>query len=377
MAVETKTLAPPDSNVAKNKVVNVQDAETKIKALIADDYAKGVPLKLTKQKVIQIISECIRPYLNKPKQFDSIKVSLTNFFNNAYYVHTENMKAINLAIVRQLTLAKKITKDMVVTAGTKSYTLNVQTLLTGENVIHPTDLITNERFRGLRAELFATVPQIKSYQKLVRLRYLELATMTPTAGESTLRQRAENDVRYEEALKDVNKVENSENDLWWTSTHANCSKRCESLQGKLYSKSGKSGSVDNGIRYTPLADAFAGINNDGNGIITGFGCRHYLIAYTSGSKPPTLFDSKTVDKQRELDRKQRYYETQIRLKKQQEAIARSNNDTELADRINERWKKQMASYQEISLSNGRPFYKWRTQVFKESNLLVKDEETID
>jgi hypothetical protein len=367
---KAKIIASPDSNVAKSTLLTISEAETQLKTLIAQDYQLGVKASETKSKALKIIVECAKQFINSPRQYNQVRVGLLTLYNNAYVVHVENMKTLNRSLMVELAKKKMINSRGEITFENTTYQLRVDGLL-GDKQVRPTDLLTNVQFRGLRSEIRVAVPSIRNYEKLVRERYLELATKSATVEGQSLRVRAEVQVRYEETQKDLQKVEFSGNDLWWISSHVNCSERCQKWQGRLYSKSGDSG-VIKGVNYTPLQEALDA--NDGNSIINGYNCRHYLIAYFDGSTPPRDYNATEIAKQREIDAKQRYYESQIRLKKQEEAVNRATGNKEYADKLNDRWKKQLASYQQLSLRNGRPVQMWRTRLFRQSNSLVPDDE---
>jgi len=375
MAVATynsKRLAPPDNNVAKSTILSIEEASTKIKAIIAEDYRLGIPVKETRSKVAKIISETVLQFKDRPRMFNDARVGLLNLFNSAYYTYHENMKVVNKGIMSTLLVKGIINSKGEFTFNKQSYQLKVDGLLTG-NQVKPSDLLGNEQFRGFRTEVFATQPMIRQYRARVREQYLQLATMNPMVDTQSLRLKAEINVRYEESIKEEAKRKQDGVKLVWINSHSNCSKRCEKYQGKLYSLDGTSG-VKDGNRYQPIEVAKQGPDGDGNGCTSGYNCRHYTIPYETGSTAPTEFDAKVIEQQRELDRKQRYYETQIRTKKQQEAVARASGDKTLADSLNNRWKKQLSSYQQLSLRNGRPIELWRTQLFRQGNTLVPDDE---
>lgn len=372
---KSKIIATPDGNVAKSTVLSIEDASTKIKVIIAEDYKNGVSVNETKSKVLKVISESARPYMNNPKRFNDIRVGLMNLYNNAYTSYVQNMMITNRGILSTLYAKKIVDRLGRFEFNKQTYQLKVDGLLS-TNQVRPSDLLNNEQFRGFRTEIGIAKPFIKNYQQMVRMRYLELATINATIGTKPLRLKAELDVRYESSLKEEAKRKEDGVELVWISSHVNCSKRCERFQGKLYSLNNKSG-IKDGHRYIPIEIAKAGINNDGNGCTSGYGCRHYTIPYQPNSNAPRDFDANAINKQRELDRKQRYYENQIRMKKQQEAVARANNDKTLANAVNKRWHKQLNSYEQLSLRNGRPIERWRTQVFRQNNALVQDDVNDD
>jgi hypothetical protein len=176
-----------------------------------------------------------------------------------------------------------------------------------------------------------------------------------------LRNLAEMRVRYEANNQDLKTYTEQGIDLVYTSSHADSSIRCQPYQGKLYSISGNSGTID-GQEYTPLDTALLGPDGDGNGIINGYNCRHRLIPYQRGLKPPTDYDSRTIKRERQIDQRQRYLENQIRNLKMKEDANRVIGDKDRASELNDRWKQVERTYQQYSLRNGRAFYRWRYQI---------------
>ena len=125
----------------------------------------------------------------------------------------------------------------------------------------------------------------KTYMDKVHKVFDDLARSTAKddyGSNVSLRNIAEMTVRYEHQVKGVNDLKARGVRLVWTSAHANCSKRCEPYQGRLYSLDGTSGEID-GHRYEPLENATEVYytTKSGktyrNGIIYGFNCRQRLI----------------------------------------------------------------------------------------------------
>lgn len=159
--------------------------------------------------------------------------------------------------------------------------------------------------------------------------------------------------------------------LVWIEAHANCSRRCEKYQGKLYSLDGSTGEID-GIKYLPLehatknpADRYttkAGITYQ-NGCITGFNCRHRLVPYQKGQKPATI-PANVIRRQRALEEEQRRMERDIR---------RAREATQLLSGIGagKAYKAALARqvalrerYEEFSRKNHIPFYRERLRVME-------------
>jgi hypothetical protein len=334
-------------NVAESEVVDIQSVTLRIKELVLDNVAKGVDKKLTEQEILKIINSI---------KFQDEQLTLTtrktlrNFARTTYWQHSIAMRK----------LAKQYERDMA--KEVPSYKVD---LAGGFNPI-----LEATKFRPFIDTAPKGLAVIDNYQKRVRSEIERIAVEAPitktrkpdgTYKEVSLRNLAEMRVRYEANNDDLKDYESKGVDLVFTSSHADSSIRCAPYQGKLYSISGKSGTID-GIEYTPLDIALLGPDGDGNGIINGYNCRHRLIPYQRGLKPPTDYDSRTIRRERAIDQRQRYLENQIRNLKMKEQMNRTLGDSERADELNARWKQTERTYQAYSLRNGRAFYRWRYQV---------------
>lgn len=163
---------------------------------------------------------------------------------------------------------------------------------------------------------------MRDYMRQVEDAYKELAQSEAKDSYSdrvSLRNVAEMTERYNKKQDEITDLMERGIDLVWISTHANCSERCQKWQGKLYSVSGQTGTID-GVSFQPLRNATdipyttkAG-KTYMNGCITGFNCRHTLTPYRKGNKPIEV-SAATVAKYREINDTQRAYERAIREKK--------------------------------------------------------------
>lgn len=153
------------------------------------------------------------------------------------------------------------------------------------------------------------------------------------------------------------------------STHADCSDRCAPYQGRVYSLDGTSGTTADGRKYVPLEEATNNprdryVTKAGrvyqNGFVYGFNCRHYLIEYADGLKPPTV-DEKQRKKEVAIDMRQRKYEREI-IRAKEKAIANKGID----DVEYRKWKKRAREltkeYADFSHGHGRPYYRSRIQL---------------
>ncbi len=341
MAIKDFILNSPPPDTARKVLIDTQTVITKIKELI----------------------------VNTATYNGSEKV-LTAKLNNLIAQHCKSIEDIEI---------KEATRKALVSSAKKWYWQLSQTfaianrnLLSGGIFVNSTQQINGGYANEIRGTLtsgdsFAR-PLIRNYRRLVTIAIKALSSEPPKVisiskgvdkGKTyvmPLRLRAELATRYEVNMQDLKTAVESGEDLVWTSSHPNCSPRCAKLQGKLYSISGKIGIID-GIRYTPLEDALKGPKGDGNGIISGYGCRHRLISYKKGSKPPQDFTPAQIKKEYAIDQKQRQMENRIRQLKTEERLYRASGQfPDEAKATRKKWQRLQANYKAYSLKNGRAFY---------------------
>ena len=107
-------------------------------------------------------------------------------------------------------------------------------------------------------------------------------------------------------------------DLVLVPAHANCSKRCERWQGRVYSLNGTSGSID-GRQYIPIEDAADNVTytskNTGKTYYAGlfaYNCRHDLVEYKQGMNIERI-PADVIERRREVEMQQRKMERDYRL----------------------------------------------------------------
>jgi hypothetical protein len=109
--------------------------------------------------------------------------------------------------------------------------------------------------------------------------------------------------------------------------HANCSKRCQPWQGRVYSLDGTSGTMD-GRRYIPIEDASDNVTytskNTGKTYYCGlfsYNCRHDLVEYKRGMNIERI-PAEVIEERRKIEMRQREMERNIRLVKERAATYR-------------------------------------------------------
>ena len=217
-------------------------------------------------------------------------------------------------------------------------------------------------------------PNVDNYAKQVKnavkhLKDSEMATHESGKKPISLWQKVELDIRHDNQMEKVQKAVDSGNDLFWLSSHPDCSERCEKWQGKLVSMSLKSidrsmftGKRINGTKIYSFTDIENIVDKYGykNNIINGFNCRHHLIAYNNEySVPPEKYNVDEVKKERAINNKLRAFERAIRKAKDNVSIYRVVNDKENVLKYSKIAKDLTSKYKEFANKNGFAWEQYR------------------
>jgi hypothetical protein len=406
MAVGRKDIVnPPSPDVSRNSVLAISEGQTRINLAIVQSQK----LKQNKDEVQRIINSIIASIVLDIKDSSTrilVRRALVEFAQVQFYTWLNDSDNVNKRLFNEL-LKRKDTlqfdtnggiqyigsnNSFVVNRQNRTYTIKATTDEIKQDkqgksldeFATPIDLLTDDRFRNVANDIKNIVPVIKDYQSLVNEQIKAFATNPPkvtyTSGgvvrKMNIRAFAEMKVRYEANKKDLDnfkeKGENAlsqEGFLVWTSSHANCSKRCEVWQGKLYSLNNTSGRLKDGTPYSPLDEALQGVNKDGNGIINGYNCRHFLIKYTYGSKAPVTYTADEIKKQRAIDQSQRSRENTIRNLKSRARVLAQLGQNDKAKALLNKANMLTAKYRIFSLDNKRAYLEWRTKILPNENEL--------
>lgn len=268
----------------------IMDVQTEIKKIISQAVLFSWTWAVVNAKILQAIKDT-------DELTDSLKerarVSLLVFATVQYRILTSALQGIDLSILDKVS----------------AYEANPSQKLENE-------LKTETQYIEIAQPLREFS---QDYMRKVRTAFDELAKSQAKddyGSNVSLRNIAEMTVRYDHKLREIDKLKADGVNLVWISAHANCSKRCEAAQGKLYSLDGTSGTID-GVSYRPLEEVteVCVTTKSGkkyrNGIIYGFNCRHYLIPYKQGTKPIQV-SAEVVEKQRKINNTQRAMEREVR-----------------------------------------------------------------
>lgn len=342
----------PPSNVAMEAIVQVQTATTQVKQIIEKAVLNG----WDDAKLTQELNKCIAKNCANIKNLIVREQTRKSLVTSAKKWHYELKQSLQILNTNLVTSGLPIQKTP---AATLMYT---RSMLNSGNMVGR--------------------PIIENYQRQVKVALKAFAADPPmyaqnadgTIKQTVLRNVAEMTVRYEANIQDVQNLVNKGVKLVWTSSHPNCSPRCKDYQGKLWSLDGTSG-VINGIKYSPIQEALEGKNKDGNGIISGYNCRHRLIEYQEGSRPPQDFTAAQIKKEYAIDKRQRAYENNIRHLKTEEMALREAGEDKEASKLRKKWQKLTKDYKVYSLQQGRAFYPYRCVIDREIEKGIVDETT--
>lgn len=328
----------------------MEEAETRIRETVKNEFFKQTPAATIGKKVDKIIFEALKD-VRIPALRDAALRSLRNFAQRQYNELKRSFGTNMTVLLALLKLTDTGASDAAKQASRRT--------------------LVSQGYDA--ANLYGTA--LKKFSEDYMRRNVRPAldrlakqfTLDPddVSGRNSLRNRAEMEVRYNGHLEQINDLRTAGHKLVIASTHADCSERCRPWQGRVYSLDGTSGITDDGRSYQPLENATdvwyttrAGKRYK-NGLL-GFGCRHYLIPYRSGyrfPKPNPAEEARQyaiTQKQRELERNVRYWRTK--------AVTDKNVDR--ASYLNARkkaieWNNEYIRY---SQEHRRAYYPSRTKI---------------
>ena len=350
------------------QVVLVADAETDLKLLVRNCVLNGDNLAIVNDKVTKFIKELLEE-LESESIKAKVKQSFPMFATRLYYkwLQVFGTQAMALAYLSALKAQKTNIPQSVeetLKAIPKERELSVYT---PSLKAYPSSLGVDKPSLDAGSYNRAVPNQVYNleYEKEIQKRINEIADMTPKADYNTrysLRASVEIELRWEHNQKQINGMVENGVELAWIDSHANCSERCEHWQGKLYSLNGTSGEID-GVKYQPLENATEIYDKYGyrNGCLSGFNCRHKLIAYKKGFRPQQIPESVMI-RQRTLEKEQRRMERTVRLYESRALMSKTEKQTKAYKHYKELAKSWTKRYEEYSRKNKIPFYPSRLDI---------------
>ena len=336
-----------------------QKAETDIKVLILTALLRGTPLfdlRLAIAGVIAAVKDKIPVTLHDREIYLNGLAVKSNVFIQKYY-----MPGLNSFYKARTEIMRNIE-----TPVRRPVINNPQQLL---------DLVnkpTTERSLWAKAK---GSPNVTNYERELKKYIHQMAedpvtTYEPGKKPISLWQKAELDVRWENQVQMLQDLRVQGVEYAWTSTHPNCSKRCQKWQGKLMALNRNAegpnfvvGKLDGHTVYS-LPDIMNQVDKYGyrNNIIIGFNCRHRLIPYKPGVYGPEQYTDKEVSKQRNIEANMRAMERKIRNLKTNEVLYRKMGDVELANEYKKQWQLLFEKYKHYCERNGYAWYQYRCNI---------------
>lgn len=339
------------------QAIALEEAETKIRQVVKDEFFAQTPKAAIDRKVFAIVREAEKQIKIAALAL-AARQSLLRFYS-AQYEELRRSFAWQIPVLAALFLLQGRT-------------------LTGAE-IRPTTAEKQSAAKTLERVGFDASRQLgaplqrfsEQYMRenvkpaLDRLAEQQAKDPDDVSGRNTLRNRAEMEVRYNAHMEQLEEFRRQGVNLVICSTHADCSERCAHWQGRVYSLDGTSGMTDDGREYQPLENATdifyttkAGKTYK-NGLL-GFNCRHFLVPYKSGYSFPQP-NAAEERREYEITQEQRRLETAVRKWR---TVAVENKDTDRERYLAARkkaieWNK---AYIAFSKQHNRAYYPSRTAI---------------
>ena len=337
----------------------------------AEEAIKKMIVKyLWENKSVYDLRNIIRAYIedfdkNKlPKDIENRESYILGLYQMSNKVYNEQIKARKeFSIVLGLLVSAYALK------GLKTPKINAPEELATFITKHKREIVNLDMWSQAKASV-----RVQQYPKKIEeyiKRTSEIPTLAVEEGKKSISiwQKAELDIRHEKQMKMVEDAKNSGDDLYYISSHPDCSKRCEKWQGKLVSvtrHATMSGfrveKVDNQWVYS-LTDIMAQKDKYGynNNIICGFNCRHYLIKYESGKKPPKEYSKEDVKRMREINDQIRLAERKIREMRTQQLMFKQVGNRKEYMRLDREIAQAIRNLREYCDKNGFAFQEYRVK----------------
>lgn len=356
---EGKYISAMDNEFQSTFLPIFQNAETQIKKIIIKYLwhlkNESVLREVIKKYILEIGKKIPENLPNRSAYLNGLRVKADK------WISQEKKKRNEFAIVLGL-LAFNMAKS-----GQKMPKIN-----TPQELV---EFIETKKINYRMWEQAKASVRVQNYPKQLKM-YVDMltgevtTTYEPGKKAITLWQKAELDVRYGHQMEMLQKAIDSGKDLFWISSHPDCSKRCEKWQGKLVSVTKSStmsgfrvGKVDGNWVYS-LKEIMAQTDKYGyhNNIINGFNCRHYLIPYEKGKVPPKEYSKEDVKRLRAINDKIRAMEREIRSAKQKVIMYNEIGDTKNAKLWKARANRMTIEYKQYCEKNGFAWYQYRINI---------------
>lgn len=331
------------------------DTETiivKIKQIVLNDLRNGKSEREIKAKVKKLIDEFAKK-IDDPMYKQRATAVLVKSFAKWYATTNTAVLALPFLIASRF---KNAPTKVVANAEKQMRKLSGQVIVRLQN-LYPNYIEYGQEWHD------------REYRRQLKEAYTRYAIRLaddPARYNKTvsLRNLAEVEVRRQEINAQLAQLRAQGVRLAWASSHVDCSKRCSPWQGRLYSLDGTYG-TQNGNSFVPIEVAINVIDKYGyvNGLF-GFNCRHRLIPYTKGSRPPQDYTHEQMTRERAIDKRQRELERIIRKWKMRGFVLQKENWNASLQAF-ERARMWTERYKKYSREHGRQYYTERITLLRE------------
>ena len=366
-----------------NIVVIIEDTQTKLQALLSTMVNDRIKRDIIGNEAKQIITNCIKKLNDLGCERDFVEKQRQAFmttFLNWYMRITANLaklaqKTKNPTFYQSYTeivgVEPKISgKSMIISLGQND-------LRAGEG--NDSQNIEVGGIKNIR-DFFTTGETgysqmfIEDYQKRVNQEIMRIASqnvvLVNRKGHAiSARNLAEMQVRFEEQVKDMDRLKEKGAKFVVATSHANASTRCQPWQGKIYILDAEVGSVvikDNHydgepkpIGKTPDGKDYYSLKEAMTHGFLGYNCRHRLILYKPGMIMPKEYTANQISKERSIETTARSLERQIRVAKKRALLS---SDKEERKKFREKSKKLQDVYWQYCKEHDYPVAEWRTRI---------------
>ena len=346
------------------------DAQTAVKQFVKDSYMRGISWQRMQKTLKKIVDDFVDE-IELEDLKEQTRKSLYGLAMRVYNTLESSASFGNLVVLGAVlslyngtsttTAAQKAAIKIVLTAPPhifgQTQTWQWDDKFFSNKLLYGTAV--QQRVTYYMRDVTATV------KKLAQEKALDENDARTVRTRNSLRATAEIQVRQAGHEREIAEHKANGVNLVICSTHADCSDRCFPWQGKVYSLDGSYGTTDDGREYQPLSNATdvyvstkAGRVYK-NGLL-GFNCRHRLIEYMPGRKPP-IVSKEQQQKEKAIDQKQREYERAI-INARENAIMLKDVDKRKYLAAKQAASKLMREYIKFSHDNGRAYYTSRVRI---------------
>lgn len=357
------------------QAIALEEAETKIRQVVKNEFFKGTSKAAIDRYVMAIILEALRSITVQTLKTAGFQ-SLLNFYNRQYNELQRSFGWQLPLFAAVMLLNGKTPTGARIRPTQAQKNLAVNRLVEG-GVSVPEELLGNVRTLGVPLQKF-TEDYFRQYVRPALERLAKQYPLDPddNTGRISLRNKAEFEVRYNYQQDQIKDFKTRGVKLVICSTHADCSERCAPYQGRVYSLDGTSGVTDDGRSYVPLEYA---TNNPRDRYVTkagtiwqngllGFNCRHFLIEYKSGYRFPQP-DVEEERRQYAITEEQRRLERLVR-KWRTVAVTNQGQDEAVYKKARKKAIQWNKAYIEFSKQNHRAYYPSRTRIFEYDGRII-------